>query len=44
MVNDLSAYQRIEDVVAASGSRDAAGPVMPRIELTEDGGVVLHLP
>jgi 8-oxo-dGTP pyrophosphatase MutT (NUDIX family) len=44
MVNDLCAYQRIEDVVAASAKRDAAGPVMPRIELTEDGGVVLHLP
>ena len=44
MVNDLSAYRRIEDVVLASGKRDAAVPVMPRIELTEDGGAVLHLP
>jgi 8-oxo-dGTP pyrophosphatase MutT (NUDIX family) len=44
MVDDLCAYRRIEDVVVASGNRDAAAPVMPRVELTEDGGAVLHLP
>ena len=44
MLNDLAAYERVEDVVAASGKRNAAAPVMPRAELTEDGGAVLHVP
>jgi 8-oxo-dGTP pyrophosphatase MutT (NUDIX family) len=44
MLNDLGAYRRIEDVVAASAGRDAAVAVMPRAELTPDGGAVLHLP
>ena len=43
MLNDLCAYEGIEGVVAASAGRDAAGPVMPRVELT-DGGAVLHIP
>lgn len=43
MLNDLSAYESIEGVVAASAGRDAAEPVMPRVELTDDGAV-LHLP
>jgi 8-oxo-dGTP pyrophosphatase MutT (NUDIX family) len=43
MLNDLGAYQRVEDVVAASANRNAAAPVMPRLELTEDGGAVLHV-
>jgi 8-oxo-dGTP pyrophosphatase MutT (NUDIX family) len=44
MLNDLAAYRRLEDVVAAAGNRNAAAPVMPRVELTEDGGAVLHVP
>jgi 8-oxo-dGTP pyrophosphatase MutT (NUDIX family) len=44
MLNDLSAYRRIEDVVVASADREAAVAVMPRAELTPDGGAVLHLP
>jgi 8-oxo-dGTP pyrophosphatase MutT (NUDIX family) len=43
MLNDLGAYQRIEDVVVASADREAAVAVMPRAELTSDGGAVLHL-
>jgi 8-oxo-dGTP pyrophosphatase MutT (NUDIX family) len=44
MLNDLCAYRRIEDVVVASADREAAVAVMPRAELTPDGGAVLHLP
>jgi 8-oxo-dGTP pyrophosphatase MutT (NUDIX family) len=44
MLNDLGAYRRIEDVVVASAGREAAVAVMPRAELTPDGGAVLHLP
>jgi 8-oxo-dGTP pyrophosphatase MutT (NUDIX family) len=40
MLDDLSAYERIDDVVVASGSRNAAAPVMPRVEQT-DAGVLL---
>jgi hypothetical protein len=35
-LNDLRAYPRVLDVVAASTHRDAASPVMPRIELAGD--------
>jgi len=38
MLNDLCAYRSISDVWQAE--RDAAAPVMPRVELTEDGGVL----
>ena len=44
MFNDLSAYAGIEGVVAAAADRNAAAPVMPRAELTADGGGVLRLP
>jgi len=44
MLDDLRPYEMIEDVVVASQSRDAAAPVQPRVELTEDGGAILHLP
>jgi 8-oxo-dGTP pyrophosphatase MutT (NUDIX family) len=44
MLNSLTAYKRIEDVVAAAASRNAAAPVMPRLEITEDGGAVLRVP
>jgi len=40
MLNDLCAYRSVLDVVRASEERDAAAPVMPRVELTEDGGVL----
>jgi 8-oxo-dGTP pyrophosphatase MutT (NUDIX family) len=42
-LNDLRAYSRISEVLEASAQRNAADPVMPRIELTDDGAV-LHLP
>ncbi|AGL21276.1 NUDIX domain-containing protein [Actinoplanes sp. N902-109] len=38
----LAAYRRIDDLVAAE--RDAAAPVMPRVELAEDGGAVVRIP
>jgi 8-oxo-dGTP pyrophosphatase MutT (NUDIX family) len=43
MLNDITAYEKIAEVVAASSRRDAATPVMPRVELTEDGGALLHI-
>jgi 8-oxo-dGTP pyrophosphatase MutT (NUDIX family) len=39
-LRQLSAYATIDDLVVASASRDAAAPVMPRVELTGDGGAV----
>jgi 8-oxo-dGTP pyrophosphatase MutT (NUDIX family) len=42
-LDDLRAYDSVPDVVAAAGRRNAAAPVMPRVELTEGGGAVLHL-
>ena len=41
MLNDLRAYKSMPEVIAAE--RDAATPVMPRIELTPDGGAVVHV-
>jgi 8-oxo-dGTP pyrophosphatase MutT (NUDIX family) len=43
-VDSLAAFDRIADVVAAATRRDAATPVMPRVEITADGGAILHLP
>src|SRR4051794_29689593 len=43
MLNDIAAYQEVAEVVAAARRRDAATPVMPRVELTEDGGALLHI-
>ena len=40
----LSAYGSLADVVRAAQKRDAASPVMPRVELTGDGGAVLTIP
>jgi 8-oxo-dGTP pyrophosphatase MutT (NUDIX family) len=40
----ISAYGEIAEVVAAATRRDAATPVMPRVEITEDGNALLHLP
>ena len=44
MFDDLAAYAKIEEVVVAAESRNAAAAVMPRLELTEDGGAILHIP
>ncbi|GAA0482946.1 hypothetical protein Ade02nite_65960 [Paractinoplanes deccanensis] len=43
-VDSLRAYGQIEEVIAAASRRDAAHPVRPRVELTEDGGALLHIP
>ena len=43
-LDELAACGSIPGVVAAAERRDAATPVMPRVELTGDGGAVLHLP
>ncbi|MFI7596886.1 NUDIX hydrolase [Actinoplanes sp. NPDC049681] len=43
-LEQLSPYRKIEDLVAASGQRNAAVPIMPRVELTGDGGAVVRLP
>ena len=43
-VNSLAAYRKMAEVVAAASRRDAATPVMPRVELTADGGALLHIP
>ena len=43
MLNDLCAYQSLDEVVSASARRNAAAPVMPRVELTDDGGAVVHI-
>jgi 8-oxo-dGTP pyrophosphatase MutT (NUDIX family) len=42
-LNSFSAYREIAEVVAASSRRNAATPVLPRVELTEDGGALLHI-
>ncbi len=42
-VDSLRAYREGAEVVAASSRRDAATPVMPRVELTGDGGARLHI-
>ncbi|GAB1694748.1 NUDIX hydrolase [Krasilnikovia sp. M28-CT-15] len=43
LLDELSAYERADEVVAASAHRDAATPVMPRVELAEDGGVTVTI-
>lgn len=43
-VDSVAAYDEMADVIAAANRRDAATPVMPRVELTRDGGAVLHIP
>jgi 8-oxo-dGTP pyrophosphatase MutT (NUDIX family) len=42
-VNSLIPYKEIAEVIAAGSRRDAATPVMPRVELTDDGGALLHI-
>jgi hypothetical protein len=41
ILDDLRAFDSIADVIAAE--RNAATPVMPRVELTPDGGAVLQV-
>jgi 8-oxo-dGTP pyrophosphatase MutT (NUDIX family) len=41
-LSQLTAYRRIEDLLVAK--RDAAVPIMPRVELTGDGGAVATIP
>ena len=43
-LDDLRAYHDVSEVVAASARRDATAPVLPRVEFTDDGGAVLHVP
>ncbi len=43
-INAISAYGKIAEVVAAATRRDAATPVMPRVEITENGDALLHIP
>ncbi|MFD0519696.1 NUDIX hydrolase [Paractinoplanes durhamensis] len=42
-VNSLRPYEKIAEVIAASSRRDAARPVMPRVEFLEDGSALLHV-
>jgi 8-oxo-dGTP pyrophosphatase MutT (NUDIX family) len=42
-LRDLSGYAAAPDVVAAAAHRDAAAPVVPRVEVTGDGGAVLRI-
>lgn len=42
-LHDLSAYRDVAGVLAGSAQRNAAVPVMPRVELTDDGGGVLTI-
>ena len=42
-INSLLPYGRIADVIAAASRRNAASPVMPRVEVNEDGSAVLHV-
>lgn len=44
MLNDLGAYGKMAEVVAAASRRDAVTPVMPRVDFAEDGTARLHLP
>lgn len=44
MLRDLAAYQSLTEVVAASAHRQAGAPVMPRVEIAEDGSALLHIP
>jgi len=42
-VNSLIPYREIAEVIAAGSRRDAATPVEPRVEFTDDGGAWLHI-
>jgi 8-oxo-dGTP pyrophosphatase MutT (NUDIX family) len=40
----LAAYPKMAEVVAAASRRDAATPVMPRVQIGDDGSALLHIP
>jgi 8-oxo-dGTP pyrophosphatase MutT (NUDIX family) len=42
-LDSFSPYREIAEVVAGSARRNAASPVMPRVELLDDGGALLHI-
>ena len=42
-VNSLLPYRQIAEVVAAASRRNAASPVMPRVQLLPDGSALLHI-
>jgi 8-oxo-dGTP pyrophosphatase MutT (NUDIX family) len=42
-IDSIAAYEKMAEVVAAASRRDAATPVLPRVELTGDGGALLHI-
>jgi hypothetical protein len=42
-VNSLLAYGKIAEVIAAASRRDAVTPVMPRVEVKDDGSAILHI-
>jgi hypothetical protein len=44
ILNSLAAYRQMADVVAGASRRDAASPVMPRVEIAEDGSALLRIP
>ena len=43
-LDELSPYRGMEELVAASGQRNAAVPVLPEVELTGDGGAIVRIP
>ncbi|MFI5932589.1 NUDIX hydrolase [Actinoplanes sp. NPDC051494] len=43
-LRQLRSYRSIDDLMLASRKRNAAVPIMPRVELTADGGAVVTLP
>lgn len=43
-VDSIAAYDEMAQVIAAASRRDAATPIKPRVELTPDGGALLHIP
>lgn len=42
-VNSLLPYRKIAEVIAAGSRRNAATPVLPRVELRADGSALLHV-
>jgi 8-oxo-dGTP pyrophosphatase MutT (NUDIX family) len=42
-VNSLLPYGQIAEVIAAASRRNAASPVMPRVQLLPDGSALLHV-
>jgi len=42
-LDDLAVHDSLPAVVAAAEKRNAAAPVTPRVEMTEDGGAVLRI-